>query len=208
MLMQWWPYRRGLSFLCVVWTWDLTVNSLALQCTLDSWEMVSQLGVTTTCGLAGASRYCLIAFACPFFKGCYMWWYCLIFFVALTYQLYSVSLIPYFVRTSDVKFKISYDSTCVSTDSRQHLHAHCSIPPTYIWHVRWSVTTSVWEWRRVCHTSGTAKLATHLSTWRKNTKASTGRRTLSPFSKLLPCLRSALPFNNATLSYPSKWRQS
>ena len=62
MLMQWWPCRRELSSRCVVWIWDLTANSLGLQCTSDSWEMVSQLDVTTTCGLAGASRYCLVSF--------------------------------------------------------------------------------------------------------------------------------------------------
>jgi hypothetical protein len=33
------------------------VNWLDLQCTLDSWVMVSLLDVTTICGLAGALRY-------------------------------------------------------------------------------------------------------------------------------------------------------
>lgn len=73
---------------------------------------------------------------------------------------------------------------------------------------RSSATTWDWEWRPVCHTSGTAKPAIHLWILRRNSRASTGRKSWSRFSNPLSSPRSAPPCKNATSRSRSKWRRS
>ena len=69
---------------------------------------------------------------------------------------------------------------------------------------RWFVTIWGWEWRQGFPTYGTAKQAILLWTWKRSTKASSGKKRSFHFSKQ-PCFqRSAQLFKLATLSCPSK----
>jgi len=65
MWILFWPYQKEHYFQCVEWTWHLIVIWLDQLCILVSWEMVSQLDVTMTCGLAGAARF--FSFFCIIF---------------------------------------------------------------------------------------------------------------------------------------------
>lgn len=73
---------------------------------------------------------------------------------------------------------------------------------------RWYVTIWDWESRLGCPTFGTAKQATRSWTWRKNTKAFSGKKKSSHFSKRLPFPRTAQPSNSATLNCRSRSRKS
>lgn len=76
------------------------------------------------------------------------------------------------------------------------------------WMFRWSVTIWGWEWRQVCLISITARQVTHLWTWGRNTKASSGRKRSSLSSRPLFSPRTAPLCKPATSNCPNRWRTS
>lgn len=186
MWMLSWQFPRVQFSQCVVWIWDLTMTWLDLCNVLwphgrwsANWTIRRHLGWVVHQGTFECYLIYITVNMMP-----YHWSQCSIFSQRWRFDKILSFSVPIFHSWNGETELATYD-------------AH-----------RWYAITWILVWRPVCLTYGTAKLATLLSTWRRNTKESTGRKKSFRFSRPQLFLKSARLCSSATLNLPNKWRPS